>query len=842
MSARENVTDALDAITDSGFAAAGALDALQGSANATEDALDALERGGEGTAEALGDVATSGVEAAGSLSLAEGRVDELGDEFSETAAEGSALAGVLSSLPAADVLAGSADTSVRAETNDASFMAARAAIESLPDSHTVDVAADVDRDSFSIPQLAGRTVPFAAGGLSAPSVSPDSQTVPFEAGGMELPNLSALQVPATDGGDELLALGGAGHVASEGLDAASESAIEASVASALAASEADEAGDSLLSSVPGGEAFAHTLSGVRDSAFAAVPGLTAAENAADEAGDEFSETAGEAAALQASMAGLGGSGVGAGFLGFHGSLASMAALLPIVLAGVGGLVAPLGAVASGGGAAGGALAAMFGAGLLSRGEELVGTLQRVDGELQRVTSSGEGAQVVLGRIKDRAGDIFSELQGAQTADFFSGIVGSGLTVLEDFVSFTNRQMDDLSAMGDRLGDAFAIEEPRAFAELEATTQAALPYLESAGYWLMGAIPDGLKWVREEGFETASMFADLGGSALSALVEFAELGGVVWRTLGPGLVFALNVGTGVLDVFNSLPGPVQEAAVVAVAAGAGFYFLSGALGAVSLSAVSLSGVLTAIAGTLSAIAWPVVAVGALAGAAYLAADHFGLLNSAVSVASGLWNGFLDLVSWTANSMLNLYDMAKPILMLIPGISSLVWLFDNWRAVVDVLGDALAWVVGKAKELIKWLDELSGFDEFVGKFIGKADDRGKGQAKVDLSGFKTGQGKTVAQDSKGGPGSGSGPDGPQGPQQPPSPGPGGYGGGPGSGYGGGQAGGTAAAAGGGGGTTINNTVQYYEQNGDSKSGPARERRVRNIVRQMNSEQRRSGTGMN
>ena len=861
MTARENVSDALNTIADSGFVAAEALDAVKGSADATENAFDALERGGEGTAESLGDVATSGVEAAGSLSLTEARADELGDELSEATAEGSVLAGVLSSMPAADVLAEGLDTSIRAETNDASFLAAGARLDALTRDRTVNVDADVDRDSFALPQLSGGTVPFTAGAISAPDASPDTQTIPFRTGGVAMPSLSPdiqsldFEAALSDGGiagampalagqsidigvsgsDELATVAASGHLAAEGLDATRAAAVELTATSALAASETEDVGESLFTAVPGGKAFAHTLGSVRDSAFAAVPGLTAAKSATDEYGDEASEAAVETAALQTSMSGLGSTGVGTEFLGFHGSVASMAALLPIVIAGVGGLISPLAAVAAGGSAAGGALAGLFGAGLLQRGSELTGTLQEVDGELKRVSSSGEGAQIVLGRIKDRAADMLAPLQDAQSADFFSGIVEGGLDIFEDAVALTDRLSGDLYAMSDRLGDVFAIEEPRFFAEMEQTVRSVLPALETFAEWGLGAVPDALRWIREEGVPLIPTFADLGQSVLDLALGLAELGGTIWKVAGPGLGFLFDVGSGVLDTYSSLPEPIQEAGVAAALAAGGAYLLAGALAGVELSAISVGAVLTAIS-------WPLVAVGALAGAAYLAADHFGLLNDAVSIASGLWNGFLSIAQWTANTLLNLYDMAKPILMLIPGISSLVWLFDNWRAVVDVLGDALAFVVGKAKDLVKWLDNLSGFDEFVGKFIGKADDRGPNQPRVDLSGMKAGDGKTVAEDARNGPG------GPQGPQQPPDPGgPGGYGGGSGmGGYGGGPPPAAGAAAttgsGGSGGTTINNTVEYYEQNGDSKSEVARERRVRNIVRQMNSETRRSGTGLN
>gem|GEM_PF-1075978 len=891
MRARESVTGTLDDIESGALSAAGAFETAGQAADAFGRDLDDVEDQAAATARELTDAATGALEAATAFSVTEGRADELGDEFSEATFEAGALAGVLSSMPAADALAGEYDTDIRADINNASFMAARAAIESLPDSHVVDVAADVDRDSFSIPQLAGGTVPFAAGGLSAPSVSPDSQTVPFEAGGMGMPDLSALQFPATDGGAELTALGGGGHVAAEGLNAASEAAIETSAMAALAAESADEAGDSLMSSVPGGEAMAGALDSVRNSAAGVVPGMTAAASATDEYGDEASEAVAETAALQASMAGIGGSGVGTEILGFHGSVSSLVALLPALIALVGGLAAPLGAATAGALGAGGAFAAMFGAGLLSQGEEMVGTLQMVDGELKRIESSGEGAKVVLGDIKDRAAGIFSELQTAQTGDFFSGIVEGGFTVLEDFVAFTNRQMDDLSAMGDRLGDAFAIEEPRFFAELDATTQAILPGLENAAEWLLGAIPDGLKWVQEEGLETAGMFVDLAGSTLSALVEFAELGGAIWSVLGPALGFVLDTTTGVLDAFNDLPGPIKTFAVAGALAAGAFYLLAGGavaasgattvLGAVSAAALAPVGALATAVGVLtSPLFLAAVAIGAVVGAGALLINHFGLMDDIVGGLESTWNALVGGIEWAANAFLGIADAVSnalgPFTLLIPVIGPLLWLLGNLGDILDWVGGAFQWAaaaaagawgdltsyigglvgrisgwfermlndaIGIVNSLIDTANKIPGIDiktRLEPVDLGDAVNRA-GDGPVDLGGMKVGQGGTAAQDARGGPG------GPQGPQQPPGPGgpgagAGGYGSGSGAGYGGGAAGGTAAATGGGGGTTVKNEVHYYEQNGDATSGPARERRVRNIVRQMNSESRRSGTGLN
>lgn len=783
---------------------------------------------------------------------------------------------------------------IRATVNNASFAAARAAIAGLPGSHTVDVLADVDRDSFSIPQLAGGTVPFAAGGLSTPDVSPDARTVPFQSGDLSLPDIApdARTIPfetgeiptpdvgalpdmpslspdiqsldfeaaLPDGGiadalpslsdqsvavdvegvDQLAALQATSHLAAEGLDEASRAALESSTANALAASAADEAGDGFLSMVPGGTAAASALDSVRSSAFGAVPGLTAAGSAADEYGDEASEAAAETAALQASMAGLGGSGVGTELLGFHGSLSSIATILPGIIALLGGLVAPLGAITVAAGGAGSALAAMAGAGLLAQGEQLVGTYQEVDGELKRITSTAEGAEVVLGNLKDRAADIFSALQTGQTSQFFTGLTEGGFTVLEDFVGLTNQLMGPLLAMSDRLGAVFAATEPETFAELEATTRALLPTIERLAGGAMRALPDFLAWVRTEGIDTADALFALAGSALDLGVELAEVGGVVWQTIGPALSWLFGVVAFGADIFTRLPGPIQQAAVAAAIAAP---VLSALAGSAFLATAASSGLAAALGTLTLPISGTVAALAALIGVGVAVANHFGLIDDIVGGLAGTFNGILDVIEWTANSFLNLYDMAKPILMLIPGIGSLVWLFDNWRAVVDVLGDALAFVIGKAQDLVKWLDELSGFDEFIGRFIGQADDRRKGQAQVDLSGFKVGEGGAAAQGGRGG----GGPGGPQGPQQPPGPGgpgAGAYGGsayGGASGYGGGQAGGAATAAGGGG-TTVQNTVNYYEQNGDAKSGPSRERRVRSIVRQMNDETRRAGTGMN
>ena len=754
--AENGVSPVLDDIASDAIEAASGLEILETAADAAEGALDAVER--------------SAASAVPTLEAAEAQIEGVGDEAIRSTAKVEALDASLDGLDTAafadlpevhetdiradindaSVLAASArldtltrdrtvdistdidsvgglDTpggrtvSIAADVDNSSFTAAHAAVASLPHEHTVDVAADIDHDSFSIPQLASRSVPFAAGGLSAPDVSPDSQTVPFEAGGMQLPDLSALQFPATDGGDELLALGGAGHVAAEGLDDASESAIEASAASALAASEASEAGDGFLSVVPGGEAAANVIDGVRSSAVQTIPGLSAAENAVDEYGDEASEAAAETAALQASMAGLGGSGVGTELLGFHGSLSSIATILPLVISLAGGLVAPLGAIATAAGGAGTALTAMVGAGLLAQGEELVGTYQEVDGELKRIESSGEGAKVVLGNIKDRAADVFSELQTAQTADFFSGIVESGFTVLEDFVSFTNRQMDDLSAMGDRLGEAFAIEEPRFFAELEATTRELLPALEAAGVWLLGAIPDGMKWMREEGLDTASALADVAGSALDLGVELAEVGGTVWQTVGPALTFLLGTTADLVGVFTDLPEPVQTfLAATAVA-----YPVLSAL-ASGIAAVSAAGGVLAV--VMGAISWPILAV---AGAVGLAIAVMSEWDTIVQVLGQSWNWLVGVIESGANGILSF------------------------------IGGMVNSAIGFINGLIDAMNKIPGID--IGK-VGKVD-----MGQVDLSGFKAGQNDGPGEGSNGGSG-GDGGDpgpGPGGPSQPPSP---------------------------------------------------------------------------
>ncbi|EMA47993.1 hypothetical protein [Halococcus saccharolyticus] len=670
LSATEDVTDSLDSIAESALGAATNFEYLDESAESAADSLDDVADEADDAGSSLSGISDNAATAAASLEASEQAADEAGDEFTETTAEAAGLSAALAGVSGMSVGTMSAGVDVPDDVD----------APAMPDGGVMDIGASM----------------------------PDTSGLDF--GGDQSLNLNV------DGTDELTAMGGAGHIAAEGLDAFESSSISAATSSALAASRADETGDSLWGAVPGGEAMSGALDSVRNSAMGAIPGLRGAGNAADEAGDEMSEAAAESVALSGALktTDSAASGLGTEMFGLHGSLGSVAAVAGPLIATLGALVGPLGAVGAAAGGAGASLAGLFGAGLMAEAESMVGTTAEVGGEMTELENKGDAVEAIFDNVKDRAGEMLAPLQTAETATFFQNVLDTGLTVFQDFVTMTERLMGPLFDMTDRLGEAFAMEEPRFFAELEATTESMLGPLGDLGIWLLGAIPDGLKWVREEGLALIPVISSFALSTLDLAVGLAEAGAAIWNVIGPALGFLFDTATGVLGVFNSLPQPIQNAGVVAGIAAGGMYLLGGALSGVTLSAISLSAV-------LGAISWPIVAVGALAGAAYLLADHFGLIQPIVNavgatfnwfggVLASTWNTAIGLTEGFINTLFGIYDVLGPLgPLLMPGIAAvkgLMWAFNNLGGIVD-------WVGGKFAGLMSWLGK--GWQKTT-KFIG------------------------------------------------------------------------------------------------------------------------------
>lgn len=525
---RDKLSGKLDEIADSALDVAEGMNEAAASAEALETGLDDVEDQAPETARAVDKVTRS--------------VNDATEAFTAGIPAAMAYQGALESIEDVNIDAGlsatetphtaadgAAVTEVRASVNEASFLAARSAIESLPDTHEVEVRADTD--SFDLTGLRASVADI--GDMSMPTPSMDEfsedaedateETHTFRSALSALPGLLStiaridwgeLLLPDRDGRDGSwdISLPDVG-----GLEWPDRPPPEVGIPVGFRPGSIDlrnHIPDRIASGDGDGIDLAWSLPDL--------PDLTGVAKGIGKVGDAASDAVGPVTdffAGLAKMAGLGkvvsGLSKVAGAIGSVGSAASGlagiggVALLGFSLGGIVSVVAAIGGLVTAVIGLGTALAGLLGVGLFAKGEQLAESSQDIENAM-------EGVEAYVKSLKDEVREALApifELEGLQ--GFLEGFIRGGLSAIEDYATMTARLFEPIRGMFDRLGEVWSAEQPEFFAELEETIRAFLPMIEGFLAWFLRASPDALSYMREMGTElipkVVRMFSAMSGA-------------------------------------------------------------------------------------------------------------------------------------------------------------------------------------------------------------------------------------------------------------------------------------------------------------------------------------------
>jgi phage-related protein len=342
---------------------------------------------------------------------------------------------------------------------------------------------------------------------------------------------------------------------------AAASATQASTSMDIVEEEAEDVGDETGRAARQTNSFSRAIQGLGASVAGVLPGLTALNHQIDETGDDALAASAKNTALSGALLAMGSSSGAAAsaITALNTSLTGTAVVAGTALAAISALGAAVGglAVAAGGAAAG--LAAIFGGGLLARGEELAAQSSEIEGALG-------GVKKILSQVGEAAQRALAPLKQPAFEEFAIGVLEGAVTLLNLAAESVARVSKPLMAMADTVSAAFWDQTPEFFAQLEATVVSLLPVLENIGTGLAGAIPDALGVLRNTATKLAPALGGVVSEASDLLPPLVSIGTTIVRALAPALQAALAVLdpvlrglAGVLDLASPLLTAVQSVA-------------------------------------------------------------------------------------------------------------------------------------------------------------------------------------------------------------------------------------------------------------------------------------------
>ncbi len=306
--------------------------------------------------------------------------------------------------------------------------------------------------------------------------------------------------------------------------------------------------------------------------------------------------------------------------------------------------------------------------LAKDGEQPAIAFERVTGELQGFVDKGDTAAAL-----DLAGKIFGTRGAAQ----FVGALQSGVLNMDNLMAATGATGDTILGVAAETAD-FA-EEWTIF------KNKALVAIEPIGTAIFNVLGKGMAFVNSL-FDGAP---DLAGTFAPLLSTFAEIGQIIWSSLGPALKQIWDAISPLIPVLLELwmslspvnlvfqalaPVLPMIAGLVSQLAGV----LGGMLAAILPTIVELVGSLGGILGTLFAALIPVVTT--------LVTALFPIIDALIPVVVGLMGAFAPLIS-------ALVDALAPILQVVAQIAAdiLVPAFQLVGGIIQVLGAVITWLV-------------------------------------------------------------------------------------------------------------------------------------------------------
>ncbi|QCC57303.1 hypothetical protein DVR14_01085 (plasmid) [Natrinema thermotolerans] len=642
-------------------------------------------------------------------------IDEVGDEATESAAEVSALSGALSGF--------SGISSV------GSITTAREALEGL--SSTGGIGDELQSDLDAIPNAALKAA--------------DSTDV------LRL-SLDRAQENALGFTDTLNTLDEDERSAAANAIDASESVEALSLRLRRIGGGAEEAADDL------GKLDESTLELIDDS-LAASAGLQTFHAQVNDAGDEASKAAREIddlgdealqAATKTQVAGaamddLSASSSGlAGSLGpLRGSLSTIGPLAASIAPAIVSLTGALGGLAVAGGGAAAGIAAMAGAGLQEKAENMAAASSEFE-------DSSEAMESIMSDFKSALSDAFEPLKTAENAEFaMSGLEGAVELAHTAADGFAQMQ-DTLRPLASTFGTSVLETAPAVFDEIDVTVQQLMPTLEG----LTGTIEDipaAIAWFRAQAVALQPDLGSFAGSAISATAEIGNLGTTIMQLVLPPLTVLLDVLGWTAGLLGRLPKPLAAAAAAAAVGAAAWTAYGGAVTLASISSWSLVGAIGALTAPISGVA---VAVGALVGAIVGVITYFGLWDDIISTVTGGWNALVSVVEFgievTYAMFQALRDLVGPLAFILNPLGAVIWTIDNLGKIIDWAGEMFQWFSGLVNDVVQsvmgWIDTaISGIQDMISWAIDAANaipgvniDFGDIQKSVELDAIKAGGG--------------------------------------------------------------------------------------------------------
>ena len=306
--------------------------------------------------------------------------------------------------------------------------------------------------------------------------------------------------------------------------------------------------------------------------------------------------------------------------------------------------------------------------LAKDGEEPAEAFARVTGELQSFVDTGDTASAL-----DLAGQVFGTKGAAQ----FVGALQAGVLNMDDLMAATGATGDTILGVADETAD---------FAEQwQVFKNKALTAIEPIATAIFDGLGKGMKFING----LFDGMPDLAGVFGPLLSTFAEMGQIIWSSLGPALEQIWDAIAPLIPVLLDLwmsVSPVNlvfEALAPMLPTIAGMIgqlagVLGGALASILPTIVDLVGSLGGILGKLFEALIPVVMT--------MVEALFPIIEALIPVVVGLLEAFAPLIS-------ALVEALAPILTVIADIAAaiLVPAFDLIVGVVKVLADVITWLV-------------------------------------------------------------------------------------------------------------------------------------------------------
>lgn len=543
------------------------------------------------------------------------------------------------------------------------------------------------------------------------------------------------------------------RVAEDALDAIRGAA--PGIGATAAATEALD--DAATESAASSHLLAEGLEDISADAVGAAGAVSLASSRVDDLGDEASESAFEITGLSGAMASLrGATGLTTHLGPFAGSLSTIAKLAAPAAAGI----ASIGAATAG---AGIGSIGVLGVGGLATAAGALGIGERIAAEdpTDDIETATDGLGEFFADIKSQAADILEPLQNAANERLFTNLIGTGLGVLEDAVTLTQRLRDDLSGFTDALGSAWDAVSPQTFAALEDAAKTVLPALEDFTVGSLEALPRFINFAVEEFEQLAPLAGDVFDQFTALLGPLAEFGTGALSVLLPVLEAIGYVLRGLVPLIDAfvplLEGAGEAASDFVDAVGPGLSVLTtlaASLFAVVKVAGLASGALSVLSGISSALS-AVLGTGLLPSLSTVTGALASLVNPVTLVAGaivglisvmGWWDEVFDTLGTTFNYvieyfelLLNLSSIARNVLL---GVADAVisWIspFESVGEVMQVTGRWIDHVIGKIVELARIAGQYLAP---VAEAIGLVDDKIGEAGGVSLDEYKVETGGTA-----------------------------------------------------------------------------------------------------